>query len=508
MTGAPAGAARLEQRLRAAAEVVLVDVPVPTGDTAYDAAQLLSALVELVRSAPRADLAWLLLAAVSGHLPVSDDVHDLVRHLELALDPTDAEIGVLRRAKAAVAVHGDVELPVRVVTDAVLVDVNFSAQDDMHTGIQRVAREVSPRWHQAHDVMLTGWIPGGGAMRTLVPEEEARVLAWSGRGGSDPIRRPTANGSDPWANLAGTEVVIPWHCTVVLPEVSQGYSSLPLAALAEHSGSSVVAIGYDAIPVVSADMRPPTEPSGYVKYLTVLKHAKRVAAISRSAAAEFRGFTEALAAQGIAGPRVTEVLLAAEVPDATDAPSARTPGPARVLCVGSHEPHKNHLGLLHAAELLWREGLPFELDFVGGRGWDVTLFDAALAELVARGRSVRNLGPVTDSELWACYRDATFTVFPSLHEGFGLPVAESLACGTPVVTTRYGSTAEIAERGGCLLIDPRDDADLAAAMRTMLTDRSTYAVLKEQAARTVGRTWDDYAAELWSTLVDDVRRAS
>jgi glycosyltransferase involved in cell wall biosynthesis len=501
VTGTSSGVWALEQRLRAAAEVVLDDSWAATAETAQDAAALLTALVRLARATLRPDHAWLLLATVSGHLPVSDDVDDLLRHLELSRDCTDAEIWLLRRARHTIAEHGEVSLPVQVVTDAVIVDVNFSAQNDMHTGIQRVTREVCPRWNASHDITLSGWTPSESAMRTLVPHEEARVLSWRGRGGSDP------GGSAHGQELAETEssrasVIIPWRCTVVLPEVTQGRTSLPLAALAQYSGNTLVAIGYDAIPVVSADMRPPTEPSRYVKYLTVIKHATRVAGISTSAAAEFRGFADAVRSQGIAGPRVVEVLLAAEVPGTLGTVVVETAHPPRVLCVGSHEPHKNHLAVLHAAELLWREGLDFELAFVGGRGWDIAAFEAALEALVASGRPVANLGSVTDDELWALYRRATFTVFPSLHEGFGLPVAESLACGTPAVTTRYGSTGEIAERGGCLLIDPRDDHELTAGMRSLLTDKETYATLKEQAIRSTGRTWDAYASELWAFLVD------
>lgn len=498
---APKELAALAQRLRAVAELVLEKPPPPTADLAQDAATLLSALVDRARDALRPDLAWLLYTAVSGHLPLSDDVEDLLRHLELATDSTDAEIWLLRRAKDAITEHGKVDHPIKVLTDAVVVDVNFSAQNERHTGIQRVTREVCPRWNAAHNITLTAWIPSGTAMRTLVGREQAKVLAWAARGpgvADDRERRPNPEDTaDP-----SPTVVIPWRSTVVLPEVAQGYMSRPLAALAQYSGNAVVAIGYDAIPVVSADMRPTHEPNHFVAYLTVIKHSRRVAGISGSAAAEFRGFANALRAQGIVGPRVTEVILAAEVPG-NPAPAAdETPHAPRILCVGSHEPHKNHLAVLHAAELLWRDGLNFELTLVGGRGWDISEFDAALAVLIERGREVSNLGSVTDDELWSLYRRATFTVFPSLHEGFGLPVAESLACGTPAVTTRYGSTGEIAERGGCLLVDPRDDHDLAAAMRSLLTDSEMYATLKAQAVRSAGRTWDAYAAELWSVLVD------
>jgi len=512
--------AALNQRLRAVADVLLDDVPAPRDDPADEAADLLSALVAVARDSLRADHAWILYTAVSGHLPLPADVQDLLRWFELCASAADAEIGLLHRARSVIAAHGEAGGALKVVADAVIVDVTFSSQNDKHTGIQRVTREVCPRWDAAHEITLAAWSPSQSTLRTLRPDERERVLAWTSRPqATNPgPTAATADASEPdEASEATTPdestTIIPWRSTIVLPEVAQGTTARPLAAIAQYSGNTVVAVGYDAIPVVSADLRPVPEPNQYVRYLTVIKHARRVAGISKSSAAEFRGFSQAVRAQGLAGPEVSEIQLAAEVPAeagarAPVAPQAspdRAPAVRRILCVGSHELHKNHLAVLHAAELLWREGQEFELMFIGGPGWDTRGFDRRVAELVGRGRHLTNLGSVGDDRLWPLYREAMFTVFPSLHEGFGLPVAESLACGTPVITTCYGSTEEIAARGGCLLADPRDDHDLVTAMRTLLTDDEVYSRLRREARAVVPRTWDTYAAELWDCLVEDTR---
>jgi glycosyltransferase involved in cell wall biosynthesis len=92
-------------------------------------------------------------------------------------------------------------------------------------------------------------------------------------------------------------------------------------------------------------------------------------------------------------------------------------------------------------------------------------------------------------------------VFPSINEGFGLPIAEALACGTPVVTSRHGAMAEAAVEGGALLVDPRDDHDLANALGRVLEDRDLHAGLVAEARRRPHRTWDEYAAELWQLFV-------
>jgi glycosyltransferase involved in cell wall biosynthesis len=174
-----------------------------------------------------------------------------------------------------------------------------------------------------------------------------------------------------------------------------------------------------------------------------------------------------------------------------------------VLVVGSHEPRKNHLAVLQAAELLWREGLRFSISFVGGNAWNSESFSQRLRELRDGGRPVQSISALSDSALWAAYRLAHVSVFPSLNEGFGLPVAESLASGTPVITAAFGSMREIAGNGGALLIDPRDDRDITDALRRLLTDDELHAELSAQTAQVERKSWDRYAAEIWDYLMTE-----
>ena len=132
--------------------------------------------------------------------------------------------------------------------------------------------------------------------------------------------------------------------------------------------------------------------------------------------------------------------------------------------MGSLEPRKNHLALLYAAERLWRDHLPFQLLLVAGSGWGDEI-PHRITQLRHQGRPLYTRTKISDTELANAYRHARFSVFASLHEGYGLPVAESLALGTPVITTNYGSTKQIAAPGGAILIDPRDDDALLDAMR-------------------------------------------
>ncbi len=475
----------LAQRLRAACGVLLDEPPpAPDPDVARDAGILLDLLVEAVRARPSPDRVWLLYVAVSGSYPAADALLEAIRQFQL-IPVVEMTLWLLDRAldnaDRESSAHG-----MHIVADQVVVDVDHSARHDLHTGIQQVVRRTVPLWMREHNALPVAWSDRRRALRTLSAAETRRVHRDAPRQDA-----PTA-----------TIVVVPWHTTVVLAETPPQESCARLAALAQWSGNTVVAVGYDCIPAVSGDLVPLAEPARFGRYLTVIKHARRVAAISESAAAEFQGFADALPAQGLRGPTVVECALPVEASAVSDdrAQSAARPDVPLILSVGSLEPRKNHLAILYAAERLWREGLRFELLFIGGSGWGDEV-PREVARLRARGRSVSTRRAVSDAELAAAYRDARFTVFPSLHEGYGLPVAESVSLGTPVITSDYGSTKEIAAGGGAVLVDPRDDDAILDAMRSLLTDDARLQALRDAIARRPVRTWQMYAAELWDCLV-------
>jgi glycosyltransferase involved in cell wall biosynthesis len=296
-------------------------------------------------------------------------------------------------------------------------------------------------------------------------------------------------------------LVVPWRSTVVLVDVPNTQADGQLAALARFSGNTLALIGYDMIPITSADTRPFSDSVAFGQYLSVVKHAHRVAGISGSATAEFAGFAAAVRAQGLPGPEVRTVELVTEPPaGAATAPVRRATRPV-VLCTGSREPHKNQRAVLHAAERLWRDGLDFEVRLVGGHGWSEDVLRPAADRLHAAGRPLTELGRVSDAELTAQLRAADLVAFVSLHEGYGLPVAEALACGTPVLTSDFGSQREIARAGGCVTVDPRDDDALTEALRTLLTRPEELERLRAEIADRPVRTWAEYAEELWTYLV-------
>jgi len=140
--------------------------------------------------------------------------------------------------------------------------------------------------------------------------------------------------------------------------------------------------------------------------------------------------------------------------------------PARyVLCVGTIEPRKDHLTLLRAIES--SPGFPL-LVLVGGEGWRCRHIVAQIRRLQESGR-VRYLGRVDDEWLPSLYSAAALSVYPSLYEGFGLPVLEAMSCGCPVLCSHSSSLPEV---GGdaAFYFRAGDREDLTHKLRELLGD--------------------------------------
>ena len=450
-------------------------------------AQLRGRVARLLTSA-EPDRVWLSMAVMQAALPTRDRVLETRRRIRLS--GADAVLASLGRRVARSGFGRPRQ--VRVLSDTVIVDVSHTARTGLATGIQRVARNVLRGWTAAHEVTLVGWSQDRTALRAL----------------SGPEQQNAVHGTAPHAERGAHDVIIvPWRSTYLLPELAiESERTSRLAALAEFSGNRTGALGFDCVPITSAETTGSGMGGAFAKNLAALARFDRIAAISAAAATEYRGWRRMLSGAGIAGPGIEDIMLPADAGVVDDAAVARaraelvTDGLPLLLCVGSHEPRKNHLAVLNAAERLWREGREFCLAFVGGNSWGSRQFTMELEQLQARGRPVKAISAISDDLLWSGYLLARATVFPSLNEGFGLPVTESLAMGTPVVTSDFGSMREIAAGGGAVLVDPRNDADVARGVAEAMFDDERNAELRAEAAARVDRTWPEYADAAWEYL--------
>lgn len=442
---------------------------------------------------------WLARSVIGASLPTDEEFSGILATFLLdglwqALSPV---IERLRTARST-------PLAVTVVRGMTTIDVGNTAASTYLSGIQRVVRETCLRWRQRPDAVFVSWSESERYLRRLTAEEHENLFGDEPDGALDGVTDGSAD-IDP-------EMLVPWQGTHVVPELVAGRLRTPrLLTLNRYAECQVSYVGFDCVPILCAETVGPSMTTLFSRNLAAIRHADRVATISKATADEYLGWRGMCHGRGPLGPEVTPICLPveAQVPDAETLDSARRllrlhDDPV-VLVVGSHEPRKNHLAVLHAAELLWREGHAFTLAMVGAGAWRAEAYERAVGDRIGAGRPLLSIRGLPDDLLWAAYHVADFTVFPSLHEGFGLPVAESLAAGTPAITSNFGSMREIvAPEGtplGGLLVDPRSDRELADAMRALLTDHDLRDRLVAETRMRPQRTWDDYASELWDYLV-------
>jgi glycosyltransferase involved in cell wall biosynthesis len=142
-----------------------------------------------------------------------------------------------------------------------------------------------------------------------------------------------------------------------------------------------------------------------------------------------------------------------------------------VLFVGTLEPRKNLGRLVRACSRLARLEQPVPLVLAGATGWRMNAFRRRLRRQDPRA-GIRWLGYVKQDHLPVLYSLATVVAFPSLYEGFGLPVLEAMACGTPVVMSDRPAHAELAG-DAAIKVDPEDEADIADGLARVIGSPAT-----------------------------------
>jgi len=193
---------------------------------------------------------------------------------------------------------------------------------------------------------------------------------------------------------------------------------------------------------------------------------------------------------GVAAHRIQTVPLGVDKSFRPRSPAESAPilarhglaGVSYLLVVATLEPRKNLLSLVEAYSRLptpLRRQHP--LVIVGARGWLTGELERRL-EPLERGGQVKRLGYVLQEDLPLIYAGAHAFVFPSLYEGFGLPVLEALASGTPTLTSNRSSLPEVAG-DAALLVDPENVDTLTAGLERLLTDAEWRAQATERGLR-------------------------
>ena len=287
-------------------------------------------------------------------------------------------------------------------------------------------------------------------------------------------------------------------------------NSLRVATQHRARGGKVALMIHDMIPVVRADLHMPKVCVNFGSwisraaecaslFLCVSNHTKKDLQnylMTRSSdtpivvtplAHEFHGY-----------PRGQVVSLADNASDAIK----RRQNQRFILCVGSLEARKNIARLLHAWTQVRQElgKTDVQLLFAGRRGWMIENFEAEMRKTGAVNGSVAVIENTTDHELAWLYQHSLFTVYPSLYEGWGLPVGESLWFNTPCVAS---SATSIPEVGGDLVdyFAPEDAATLTATIARFLTRPELLEKRRHQIRQSELRTWANHATDVMNAII-------
>ena len=179
-------------------------------------------------------------------------------------------------------------------------------------------------------------------------------------------------------------------------------------------------------------------------------------------------------------------------------------GPQYILFVGNSNPRKNLGRMIRAFDdMKERTGLAHQLVIAGEQGWR---FDKNMAlEGVKHREDVRFIGFVPDGDMPALYSGAALFAFPTLYEGFGIPVLEAQQCGVPVVTSNVSALPEAAG-DGALYADPRDVESISLAMQRVLEDETLAGELVERGYENAKRfSWQASAERLNEIIEREVK---
>ncbi len=382
------------------------------------------------------------------------------------------------------------------MSEPLLVDLSHTCHTRARTGVQRVVRSLFAALGNAAEGIT--FDPYAGSWRPLEGWEQANLAASSPaarRGARWPLmarfrgrarrllQRPTAGPSvNPNAGL-------------VVPEIFSPAVAKALPALSATLRGPRVALFHDAIALRYPELTPARTVARFPAYLQELLVFDGVAAISEDSRQSLLDYWAWLGVRQ--PPPVRTISLGLSPPVQVPPPPQSVSEPPVVLSVGSIEGRKNHVALLDGCELLWSRGARFRLQLIGlAHPQTGAPALARIRQLRAAGRDLRYAGPGSDAEVEAAYARCAFTVYPSLCEGFGLPVLESLARGKPCICSASGAVGESGRGGGGLLLDSLGPCSIANAISRLLNNPGECASLVSTARTRRFKSWPQYASEL------------
>lgn len=376
-----------------------------------------------------------------------------------------------------------------------LLDLSHTCHTRARTGVQRVARSL----HRAlgdRAVAITH-DPHLGAWRELQAWERATLASHetsAKRGAQWPLTAKLRSGGQRLMGRAAR--TLPADAGLIVPEIFSASVAQALPSLFTATRGPRIAVFHDAIALQFPELTPVKTVARFPPYLVELLRFDGIAAVSEDSRDALLDYWRWLGAATTPPVRAIPLGIDAHARAQIGEESPKS-SPPIVLCVGSIEGRKNHNALLEACDQLWTRGEKFSLHLIGlAQPQTGAAALARIRALQAAGRPLRYDGAVSDAAVDAAYAACTFTVYPSLVEGFGLPVIESLSHGKPCICSARGALGESARGGGCVALPAVDSPTLGAAIARLLGAPVERAALAAEARARRFKSWSDYAREV------------
>ncbi len=382
----------------------------------------------------------------------------------------------------------------------VIIDVTNAVRDPANSGVIRVTRRISRELQKYVPVLFVVW------------DQEKKKYFFPTKIEFDQLSQfngPVLSAECPLSSedrklslldyLQSNKKAETW---LIFTETIDEDRSRIIRRFARRNHISLSAIFYDAIPVLYPEFcLDSAVQNNHSHYMTGLAECDLVIPISEYSSECLQKFWKD---HNIKGCKVRCDLLPGEFGgyDRNTIVQDTNFDKINILCVSTLEPRKNHKTLINACLLMEREHpeLNWTLTLVGNRYLGAFEIADNIQTISLNNPRIQLRGVVSDHTLNLLYKEASFTVYPSIIEGFGMPILESIWQGKPVICSNKGVMSELAAAGGCLTTDILDERLLASTIYQLCMDKKLLHNLSQEAVNRKLKTWDEYTQQFLSML--------
>jgi len=360
-----------------------------------------------------------------------------------------------------------------------------------NTGVQRTARQTAKALMEyGCKVIATTW--DGESLAPLVPKDLLHLSKWNG---------PRTDQWHQWVNPKFSPDNS-WLMSNEMPSNLGPGINCKLINFAKANGIKTAATFFDAIPCLLPNLYPAGSYQLHFSYMKQLTEWDLIFPISEQSANDMLALlSESDIDQQLLIPKLKPLRLPTEFhgsPRKMNNPIVLNARPS-ILVLSTFEKRKNHLTLFRAIEVAQRSfTFGFDLILVG-HSLDTKVVKLA-NQYQRKFPSIRIEHDASDQQLQDLFDCADFTIYPSIEEGFGLPIAESIWNGKPVICDNSRAINELASEGGCLQIDVLNVEEFAEAIIALATNLDVYKSKCNEIEKRSFKTWLSYASEIVSLM--------